>query len=155
MGILSDYDPTETQEWVDSLRAVLQYAGPDRARFLLGKLRFNALNPDIKVIADRGAYRFDKAESPKQPVRIREKIRPGDVVRGEQIRSRGSGRGQLRRIRGNILRDDRGRADDDSDNRSAQNPEKYRKSHLFWLRHMKFGGRSIIKREYCQASVNY
>ncbi len=43
MGILSDYDPTETQEWVDSLRAVLQYAGPDRARFLLGKLREEAL----------------------------------------------------------------------------------------------------------------
>ena len=43
MGILSDYDPTETQEWVDSLRAVLQYAGPDRARYLLGKLREEAL----------------------------------------------------------------------------------------------------------------
>ncbi len=43
MGILSDYDPTETQEWVDSLRAVLHYAGPDRARYLLGKLREEAL----------------------------------------------------------------------------------------------------------------
>jgi pyruvate dehydrogenase E1 component len=43
MGILSDHDPTETQEWVDSLRAVLQHAGPDRARYLLGKLREEAL----------------------------------------------------------------------------------------------------------------
>ena len=43
MGILSDHDPAETQEWVDSLRAVLQHAGPDRARYLLGKLREEAL----------------------------------------------------------------------------------------------------------------
>ena len=31
MGILSDHDPVETQEWVDSLRAVVQHAGPERA----------------------------------------------------------------------------------------------------------------------------
>jgi pyruvate dehydrogenase E1 component len=43
MGILSDHDPAETQEWVDSLRAVLQHAGTDRARYLLGKLRDEAL----------------------------------------------------------------------------------------------------------------
>jgi len=43
MGILSDHDPVETQEWVDSLRAVLQHAGADRARYLLGKLRDEAL----------------------------------------------------------------------------------------------------------------
>ena len=42
MGIVSDYDPTETQEWVDSLRAVLQYAGPERASYLLGKVRDEA-----------------------------------------------------------------------------------------------------------------
>ena len=43
MGILNDHDPVETQEWVDSLRAVLQHAGPDRARHLLTKLREEAL----------------------------------------------------------------------------------------------------------------
>jgi pyruvate dehydrogenase E1 component len=43
MGIISDHDPVETQEWVDSLRAVLQHAGPERARHLLGKLRDEAL----------------------------------------------------------------------------------------------------------------
>ena len=43
MGILNDHDPVETQEWVDSLRAVLQHAGTDRARYLLGKLRDEAL----------------------------------------------------------------------------------------------------------------
>ena len=43
MGILNDHDPVETQEWVDSLRAVLQHAGPHRARHLLTKLREEAL----------------------------------------------------------------------------------------------------------------
>ena len=43
MGIVNDYDPGETQEWVDSLHAVLQHAGPERAKYLLGKLRDEAL----------------------------------------------------------------------------------------------------------------
>jgi pyruvate dehydrogenase E1 component len=43
MGILNDHDPVETQEWVDSLRAVLQHAGPERAKYLLGMLRDEAL----------------------------------------------------------------------------------------------------------------
>ena len=33
MGILNDHDPVETQEWVDSLRAVVQHAGVERARY--------------------------------------------------------------------------------------------------------------------------
>jgi len=43
MGILNDHDPVETQEWIDSLRAVMQHAGPERARHLLSKLRDEAL----------------------------------------------------------------------------------------------------------------
>src|SRR4051812_42026682 len=42
MGIMNDYDPVETQEWVDSLRAVLQHAGPERVKYLLSKLRDEA-----------------------------------------------------------------------------------------------------------------
>jgi pyruvate dehydrogenase E1 component len=38
MGVLHDDDAVETQEWVDSLRAVLHYRGPERARYLLGKV---------------------------------------------------------------------------------------------------------------------
>ena len=34
-----DSDPTETKEWLDSFRAVLEYSGPDRARFLLETLK--------------------------------------------------------------------------------------------------------------------
>jgi pyruvate dehydrogenase E1 component len=43
MGILNDHDPVETQEWIDSLRAVTQHVGPERARHLLSKLRDEAL----------------------------------------------------------------------------------------------------------------
>ncbi|MSP91291.1 MAG: pyruvate dehydrogenase (acetyl-transferring), homodimeric type [Myxococcales bacterium] len=35
---LFDPDPTETHEWVDSLRAILTGAGPERAHFLIRKL---------------------------------------------------------------------------------------------------------------------
>jgi pyruvate dehydrogenase E1 component len=35
---LPDIDPTETQEWLDSLDAVVDGAGPDRARFIIYKL---------------------------------------------------------------------------------------------------------------------
>jgi pyruvate dehydrogenase E1 component len=35
---LPDIDPTETQEWLDSLEAVVEQAGPDRARFIIYKL---------------------------------------------------------------------------------------------------------------------
>jgi pyruvate dehydrogenase E1 component len=34
-----DHDPQETQEWIDSLQAVVTSQGPERARFLLASLR--------------------------------------------------------------------------------------------------------------------
>ncbi len=43
MGIVNDPDPIETQEWVDSLRAVVHHIGRERGQFLLGKLREEAL----------------------------------------------------------------------------------------------------------------
>jgi pyruvate dehydrogenase E1 component len=43
MGTMQDHDPVETQEWLDSLQAVVAHVGPDRARYLLGKLRDEAL----------------------------------------------------------------------------------------------------------------
>jgi pyruvate dehydrogenase E1 component len=42
MATLSDVDPTETHEWIDSLQAVVRYAGRERAQFLLSKLREEA-----------------------------------------------------------------------------------------------------------------
>ncbi len=42
MGVVNDHDPVETQEWIDSLRAVVRYAGPERAQHLLAKVREEA-----------------------------------------------------------------------------------------------------------------
>src|SRR5205809_4394878 len=42
MGILSDHDPVEAPEWVESLRAVVHHQGRERATFLLAKLREEA-----------------------------------------------------------------------------------------------------------------
>ena len=33
-----DNDRTETQEWIDSLQAVIETSGRERARFLLGRM---------------------------------------------------------------------------------------------------------------------
>jgi pyruvate dehydrogenase E1 component len=41
-AVLNDYDPTETQEWVDSLRAVVEHAGQQRGVYLLTRLRQEA-----------------------------------------------------------------------------------------------------------------
>ncbi|TMB75200.1 MAG: hypothetical protein E6J52_09990, partial [Chloroflexi bacterium] len=35
---LPDVDPDETQEWIESLDALVEQAGPERARFVLYKL---------------------------------------------------------------------------------------------------------------------
>jgi pyruvate dehydrogenase E1 component len=40
--LIQDPDPVETQEWIDALRAVVHYRGPDRGAFLLAKLREEA-----------------------------------------------------------------------------------------------------------------
>ncbi len=42
MGILTDHDPGETREWIDSLKAVVQHVGEERARYLMGRLRDEA-----------------------------------------------------------------------------------------------------------------
>src|SRR5438876_3164003 len=43
MGTMQDHDPGETQEWVDSLKAVIAHQGPERARWLLSRLRDEAM----------------------------------------------------------------------------------------------------------------
>ena len=42
-----DIDPTETQEWLDALRAVLRSGGPARARFLMQQLQQEAMRQGI------------------------------------------------------------------------------------------------------------
>src|SRR5205814_4506024 len=42
MSTLSDPDPSETREWIDALRAVVHYQGPERAAYVLTQLREEA-----------------------------------------------------------------------------------------------------------------
>lgn len=44
-----DIDVTETREWLDSLDGVLQSAGADRARFLLGQLKNKAVRQGVEI----------------------------------------------------------------------------------------------------------
>ena len=44
MASLPDYDPQETQEWLDALESVLKNEGAERAQFLLGQLIDKARN---------------------------------------------------------------------------------------------------------------
>src|SRR3984893_7141655 len=48
-GTNGDVDVAETKEWLDSLEAVLQNRGQDRARFLLSELEFKAIREGVQI----------------------------------------------------------------------------------------------------------
>ena len=54
--VQSDSDPLETQEWIDSLESVLEFSGPNRARFVLARLlaraRAGGFVPDHLLSSD-------------------------------------------------------------------------------------------------------
>ncbi|HET6746172.1 MAG TPA: pyruvate dehydrogenase (acetyl-transferring), homodimeric type [Candidatus Limnocylindria bacterium] len=77
---LPDIDPTETQEWLDSLDAVVQQVGPDRARFLMYKLlkRARQLNVGLPPLVQT---RYINTISPEQEPRF-----PGDEAMELRIR---------------------------------------------------------------------
>ena len=77
----TDSDPTETQEWLEALQAVLQREGPERAQFLLDKLTDQARRS--------GAYLPFSANTAYQntiPVALEERS-PGDAELEWRIRS--------------------------------------------------------------------
>src|SRR6266851_6480176 len=49
MDARTDADTLETGEWIDSLRAVLHYRGPDRAAFLIGQLTDEAQRAGVSA----------------------------------------------------------------------------------------------------------
>jgi pyruvate dehydrogenase E1 component len=77
---LPDIDPDETQEWIDSLDAVLDQAGENRARFLLFKLLKRARQRHIGVPA-LTQTRYINTISPEQ-----EPYFPGDETLERRIR---------------------------------------------------------------------
>ncbi len=77
---LPDIDPVETQEWIESLDAVVQAAGPERARFIIYKLlkRARQLQVGLPTLTQT---RFINTISPEQ-----EPYFPGDEAMELKIR---------------------------------------------------------------------
>src|SRR6184192_2849430 len=80
MGTMHDHDPGETQEWVDSLKAVIAHVGPERARYLLGKVRDEALRsgtmpPFLATTPYRNTIPPEKEEKSPGNREIEHKIR--------------------------------------------------------------------------------
>jgi pyruvate dehydrogenase E1 component len=77
---LPDIDPDETQEWLDSLDAVVEQGGADRARFLMYKLlkRARQLNVGLPPLVQT---RYINTISPEQEPRF-----PGDEDMEHRVR---------------------------------------------------------------------
>lgn len=44
-----DYDPIETQEWLDAITSLIKYEGPERARFIIEKLEETARQASVEL----------------------------------------------------------------------------------------------------------
>jgi pyruvate dehydrogenase E1 component len=79
--MIEDQDPTETQEWLDALDAVVKNEGPERAGYLLGKLAEHAYVSKARLpMATRTP--FSNTILPAD-----EKHMPGDLFMERRIRS--------------------------------------------------------------------
>ena len=80
----SDRDPQETREWVESLEAVVEQEGSDRARFLLGKVAHAArrlgVQPPLPVTTDY-VNTIPAAEEPAYPGDREMEHRIGRIIR--------------------------------------------------------------------------
>jgi pyruvate dehydrogenase E1 component len=62
-----DPDTSETREWLDSLAAVLQHGGPDRARYLLWQLEQEALRNGLEPLLSLNTPYVNTIAANKQP----------------------------------------------------------------------------------------
>src|SRR5436305_14337909 len=81
MERLQDIDPLETREWVDSLDAVLELEGPDRAHFILEQLVDKARRSGAYL-----PYRAQTAYLNTIPPHLEEPL-PGDAAMEHRLRS--------------------------------------------------------------------
>jgi pyruvate dehydrogenase E1 component len=75
-----DTDPGETEEWLDSLDAVIGAHGPSRARYLLARLTERARQRDLGVAPEVSTPYVNTIPTDQQP------WFPGDEVIEKQIR---------------------------------------------------------------------
>jgi pyruvate dehydrogenase E1 component len=64
----ADYDPLETQEWLDSLEAIIQLQGRERAKYLLETLLAKADDNGLKIGSSRTTPYINTIPLAKQPV---------------------------------------------------------------------------------------
>ena len=76
-----DFDPLETQEWLDAFDSVNRFSGSERAAFILEKLRAHAQTQSVPV-PSASTTNFCNTISPKD-----EKPLPGDLFMERKIRS--------------------------------------------------------------------
>tara|TARA_R110000823_G_scaffold295738_5_gene415632 strand:+ start:10121 stop:12772 length:2652 start_codon:yes stop_codon:yes gene_type:complete len=76
-----DTDPLETREWLDALDAVVKYAGPERASFLLLELAKHAIEARLQL-PQAIVTPFSNSIAPEE-----EKPLPGDLFMERRIRS--------------------------------------------------------------------
>ena len=81
MDRLQDIDPLETREWVDSLEAVLENEGPERAHFILEQLVDKARRSGAHL-----PYRANTAYINTIPPHLEERL-PGDSAIEHRLRS--------------------------------------------------------------------
>jgi pyruvate dehydrogenase E1 component len=62
-----DTDQLETKEWLDSLDSVLQYSGPERARFLLTELKDKAVRSGVEIPFTANTPYINTIPAEKQP----------------------------------------------------------------------------------------
>ncbi|HEN47404.1 MAG TPA: pyruvate dehydrogenase (acetyl-transferring), homodimeric type, partial [Mizugakiibacter sp.] len=79
--IHQDPDPVETGEWVDSIKAVIQNEGPQRAHFLLNKVASTAQSEGVRVPFDP-TTEYINTIAPEQQAKS-----PGDASLEWRIRS--------------------------------------------------------------------
>gem|GEM_PF-4884383 len=53
-----DVDSVEIQEWLEALESVLEYEGPERARFIIEQLIENANQAGVQMASGRGCCNF-------------------------------------------------------------------------------------------------
>ncbi len=81
ISMKEDKDPQETREWLDALDAVIKYAGPERATYLLNQLAEHAVDSGMRLpAAITTPFRNTIAVTDEKPM-------PGDLFMERRIRS--------------------------------------------------------------------
>ena len=79
--LADDFDPQETEEWLEALEYVVQSAGPDRAAYLLERLKRRAFNRGVRFVSSARTPYVNTITPDKQPEY------PGDRAIERRIKS--------------------------------------------------------------------